>query len=185
MGGPQSVYDHPEEFPPRDAEIEAIRVFTETSRPVLGVCLGSQLIAYALGGVVYPSRINGKPYKETGLFKVQLTEDGKCSHLFRGFSESFDVFQWHGDVFDLPPDAQLLVSGGDVHNQAFAIGIAYGVLFHLEITPQMVRDLIRIDTEWLHKDNATDEQAIIEAVKAAEQPLRQVGQRLFSNWLSL
>ena len=171
MGGPQSVYDTdrssafgpPHLYPSRDAEIETIKDFAQRGRPVLGVCLGAQLIAHALGGRVYQNIVDGKPYKEIGFTRVHLTEQGRLSPLFNGLPESLPVFQWHGDVFDLPGDAELLATGEQVDNQAFKLGQSvYGLLFHLEFTPKMVEELVAIDQEWMHKDNAVDERAVLE-----------------------
>jgi GMP synthase (glutamine-hydrolysing) len=186
MGGPQSVYDSLEQYPSRDAEIDSIRIFAQTGKPVLGVCLGSQLISHAFGGKVYPNIVNGQPFKETGFYRVQLTADGQSNPLFRGFPESYDVFQWHGDVFELPVGAKLLATGQNVRNQAFAYGNSiYGTLFHVEITPQIIEELIRVDWEWLHKNNDADERTIIEQAYRNEQTLSELGEKLFSNWLNL
>ncbi len=186
MGGPQSVYDSLEQYPSRDIELESIREFTRMGKPVLGVCLGSQLIARAFGGDVYPNKVNGKPFKETGFYKTQLTEEGRSDPLFQGFQESFDVFHWHEDIFDLPTDAKLLATSGNVHNQTFVLSnSAYGVLFHLEITPQMVEELVRVDNQWLHKDNIVDEKTMLEQAYRTEKVLGDLGERLFTNWLNL
>lgn len=186
MGGPQSVYDTLPQYPSRDAEVESIRTFTQAQKPVLGICLGSQLVAYAFGGNVYPNMVNGKQLKETGFYKMQLTEQGKSDPLFRGFPEEFDVFHWHGDVFDLPSETSLLATSEIVPNQAFVYGNStYGVLFHVEVTPQMVEELVRVDNQWLHKDNEVDENAMIEQAYKIEKTLRGLGGTLFTNWLKL
>jgi len=186
MGGPQSVYDPLNLYPSRDAEIDAVKDFAGRGRPVLGVCLGAQLIAHALGGRVYQNIVDGKPYKEIGFARVQLTEQGKLSPLFTGLPESLQVFQWHGDILDLPEDAELLATGEQVNNQAFKCGgSSYGLLFHLEVTPKMVEELVTVDHEWMHKDNQVDERAILDESYSKETELREMAEKLFTNWLEL
>ena len=132
MGGSQSVYDPPVQYPSRNEELESIRAFTQAKKSVLGICLGSQLISNAFGGKVYPNIVDGKRFKETGFYKAQLTKQGQSNPLFKGFPKEFDVFQWHGDVFDLPSGASLLATNEKVRNQAFVYGnLTYGVLFHV------------------------------------------------------
>jgi len=186
MGGPKSVYDSLEQYPSKNIEVDSIREFKRVHKPVLGVCLGCQLVAHAFGGNVYPHKLGGKPFKETGFYRVHLTERGKSDPLFEGFPESFEVFQWHGDVFDLPEGSTLLATDPHVRNQAFSYqSLTYGVLFHIEVTPQMVEELVRVDNEWLHKDDDVDERLIIEKAHKNERILRRLSERLFNNWLTL
>src|SRR3989338_1823943 len=187
MGGPQSAYDPLSIYRSKDFEISSIRKFTEMNKPVLGFCLGSQLIAHSFGCKVYQDRVNGKPFKETGFFKIGLTDEGKSDRLFKGFPRSFEVFQWHGDVFDLPDNAALLASGHNVVNQVFKLrnSNAYGCLFHFDFTSKMVEQLIRIDNEWLHKGNNVDEKAIIKLARKYDKHLNELAKRLFQNWMSL
>src|SRR5688572_8821838 len=98
MGGPMSVNDE-REYPWLVAEKRLIRDAIEAGRPVLGVCLGSQLIASALGARVYPNHV-----KEIGWFPVTATHDGS-QDVFR-FPPSLQVFHWHGETFDLPEGAR-------------------------------------------------------------------------------
>lgn len=186
MGGPQSAYDSPENYPSKELELRTIRTFTEAGKPVLGICLGSQLIARAFGGNVYRNMVNGRPYKETGIYGTRLTEEGKSNPLFNGFPSAFDVFHWHGDIFDLPGSADLLATG-DVTNQAFVIpnSQTYGALFHLEVTPEMVEELVRVDNTWLHSNNEVDDKMLIGNFRRKSESLRVFGERLFVNWLSL
>ena len=186
MGGPQSVYAPPREYSSKRRVMYAIEHFKNLGKPVLGICLGSQLLLYShWRQSVYPNIVNGKHVKETGFYQVQLTELGRRDLLFKEFPDSFEVFQWHGDVFDLPVYARLLVRSQNVSNQAFGIGRNYGILFHIEITPQMIEQLIRTDREWLHKDNEVDEDSLIQQAYEKEKPLRALGRRLFENWLTI
>lgn len=186
MGGPQSFYDSGNDFPSKQYEIETIKNFTKNKKPVLGCCLGSQLIAHAFGGKIYPNIVNGKRFKETGFYDIILTEEGK-KNLFNGFPDSFKVFQWHGDVFELPKDAKLLATGDFVKNQAFRIRNTntYGMLFHFDFMPKMVEDIVRKDNKWLHTDNEADEAKIIKESYEYEAEIKELSRKLFKNWMEL
>ena len=186
MGGPQSAYDSDEEFSSKNFEIESIKEFTKNNKAVLGCCLGSQLIASAFGGKVYPNIINRRRFKETGYFNIFLTQEGK-KDLFRGFPDNFKVFQWHGDVFELPKDAELLATGDFVKNQSFKIKNTktYGMLFHFDFMPSMVEEIIRLDNKWLHSDNNADERKIINEAYKYEKEIKELSGKLFKNWMKL
>lgn len=186
MGGPQSVYDKDKDFLSKQYEIEAIIEFTKIKKPVLGCCLGSQLIAHAFGAKVYPNIVNGKKFKETGFYDIILTDKGK-KDIFKSFPDSFKVFQWHGDIFELPKNAELLATGDFVKNQAFKIKSTntYGMLFHFDFTPKMVEEIIRKDNKWLHTDNQVDESRMIKDAYNYENNIKELSKRLLENWIEL
>ena len=129
LGGPMSVYD---EITYLNREQELIRDAFKRNVPTLGVCLGSQLIAGALGGTVYKGS-----KKEIGWYDVRITGKGTDS-LFKGLEKnSLRVFQWHSDTYTLPPVAEVLAYS-DLYPQAFRIGSLYGLQFHLEVTADMI-----------------------------------------------
>lgn len=132
LGGPMAVYD---DLPFLQMEQELIRDAIRNDVPVLGICLGSQLIARATGGRVFKG-----PTKEIGWFDVSLTDESR-SGLFTGLESPMKVFQWHGDTYELPKDAEVLAYS-DLDPQAFKIGSAYGVQFHLEVSALMVESWI-------------------------------------------
>jgi GMP synthase (glutamine-hydrolysing) len=127
LGGPIGVYET-EEYPFLTRELEVIRQRLDKRRPTLGLCLGSQLMAEALGGKVHPGH-----GKEIGWKTVQLSPEGMASPL-RHLHE-VPVLHWHGDTFTLPPEATLLASSDAYPHQAFAVGdYALALQFHPEVT---------------------------------------------------
>lgn len=137
MGGPMGVYDN-EEYTWLDVEQHFIKQCIEAGKIVIGICLGAQLIASALGANVYPNK-----EKEIGWFPVQLTETGKRSPWFNDFPQTFTVLHWHGDTFDLPDGAELLVKTNACINQAFAYQKnVLALQFHFETTRQSLSNMI-------------------------------------------
>lgn len=135
MGGPMSVNDEAE-FPWLVQEKGFIREAVQAGKPVLGVCLGAQLIASALG-----AKVSKNPVKEIGWFPIQgLSGDERA--VFR-FPPETTVFHWHGDTFDLPAGAIRLARSPACVNQAFQVGRAtLGLQFHLETTPESAAALV-------------------------------------------
>jgi len=129
LGGPQGVYEV-EKYPYLTAEMELIREATKVGKPVLGICLGAQLIAASFGARVYPY------VKEIGWYEVENLG-------FEGMPSRFTVFQWHGDTFDIPEKAKPIFRGEVVPNQGFSIESALALQFHLEIKKETVRNWLR------------------------------------------
>jgi GMP synthase-like glutamine amidotransferase len=134
MGGPMGAYEE-DDHPWLVEEKRAIRAATLAGHPVWGVCLGAQLLASALGAAVYPG-----PEAEVGLLPVELTPDASHDPVFRDAPASFPTLQWHGDTFDLPEGATLLASSPAYRNQAFVVERAYGLQFHLEVSPELAAE---------------------------------------------
>jgi GMP synthase-like glutamine amidotransferase len=133
MGGPMSAND---DLPYLRQEMQLIAQAVARRQPVLGVCLGAQLIAKALGAPVYRNAV-----KEIGWFEIHLTEAAARDALFAGLGPAETVFHWHGETFDLPPGAEWLAYSEACRNQAFRAGAGvYGLQFHLEVTPAMIED---------------------------------------------
>jgi len=124
MGGPMNV-DEVERFPALAAEREWLAAAVERGLPVLGICLGAQLLARALGAEVRPGE-----GPELGFAPVAVSD--ASDPVLGGLAPSTEVLHWHGDVFDLPAGAQLLASSARTEHQAFRAGNAWGVLFHPE-----------------------------------------------------
>jgi GMP synthase-like glutamine amidotransferase len=133
MGGPQHVGDN-EKYPYLVGVESAIRKAVEEDIPYLGLCLGGQLLAHALGAPVKRHSM-----ALIGFYEVQLTEEGEADPLFRGLPGYQEVILWHEDTFDIPRDAVQLATNAHTENQAFRYGRrAYGTQYHIELTPGML-----------------------------------------------
>jgi len=184
MGGPMGVYDSGDKYPSKDDEVAAIKNAVGNI-PVLGICLGSQILAHTLGAKVYPNTIEGKRVKEIGYYTVDLTPEGRDDIIFRGFSPHTRVLQWHGDAFDLPAGAKLLATSPLCRTQAFSYGNAYGLLFHFEFTPQMIERQTEIDKDWIHKDHEIGEAQLLEEANKNAPLMEKQCKTLFDNFLSM
>lgn len=125
LGAPESANDNLEYL---QKEMELIRDAVRNETPVLGICLGSQLIAKAFGANVYQGEL-----KEIGFYHDIEFDNASKSKLFHGMQSPATVFHWHGDTFDLPNNAIRLAHSKEYQNQAIKIGSAVGVQFHLEV----------------------------------------------------
>ncbi len=143
MGGPMGAYED-EKYPFLKREIAFLERLIEADYPVIGFCLGSQLLARAGGGRVFKGH-----QKEIGWYPISLTEEGKKDRFMGFFPDTLTVFQWHGDTFDLPKGAVHLARGDMYTNQAFKIGKnVYALQFHFEITKEMIESwLVEGDEE--------------------------------------
>ncbi|NOS61599.1 MAG: type 1 glutamine amidotransferase, partial [Nitrosarchaeum sp.] len=150
LGAPESVND---DLSYLQAEQKLIKKTVDDNIPVLGICLGSQLIAKTFGGRVYRG-----PKKEIGFYHDLRIDNN--SKLFSGFTNPFTVFHWHGDTFDLPEKAVRLVHSENYPNQAFQINSAVGLQFHLEINAEMVNLWLDKTQEKLHQIPYIDPQKI-------------------------
>ena len=173
LGGPMSANDvHPWVA----IEIALIHDAIRRDLPVLGVCLGSQLIAKALG-----ADVSKNPRKEIGWFDLHFTPDAARDPLFAEFADRETVFHWHSETFAMPPGSLLLASSQRCRNQAFRYGQKiYGLQFHLEVTPEMI--------DWMQKDENCGDvrglEAPIDPVRNCER-IGQLSQKFFGRWLGL
>ncbi|OIR11342.1 glutamine amidotransferase [mine drainage metagenome] len=178
MGGPMSVNDDLPWIPRALALIHAAHA---RDIPLLGHCLGGQLMSKALGGVVTKN-----PVKELGWGRVTVAESATAREWFGDIRE-FDSFHWHGETFSLPPGAELLLSSPHCANQAYAIGKHLGMQCHVEMTEQMIRDWCENGADEiaanLHSP-AVQSAATMQAQMRDKLPgLHRVADRLYLHWL--
>jgi GMP synthase (glutamine-hydrolysing) len=170
MGGPMSAND---DLAFIRTELGIIERAVKMGKPVLGVCLGSQLIAKALGARVYKNRV-----KEIGWLPVEWQEAAATDPLFRGLTKPEVLFHWHGETFDLPAGAVWLASTEGCRHQAFRAGSAYGLQFHLEVTPEMIEDWCRQDA---NEGDVRELEAPIDA-RANAARLAELAGLVFGRW---
>ncbi len=138
LGGPMGVYDEKEYYWLKE-EKNFIRSAIQANKTVIGICLGSQLLADVLGAKVYKNKT-----KEIGWFPVSLTEEAKNHPLLIGVENTFPVFHWHGDTFDLPEGAVQLFESAACKNQAFIFREnVLGLQFHLEVLPDSINEMVQ------------------------------------------
>jgi GMP synthase (glutamine-hydrolysing) len=139
FGGEMNV-DEIDRHPYLGSQRDLMRRAVDAGLPVLGICLGAQMLARAAGARVYRA-----PVRELGFKSVRITDAGQRDVLLGAFQSGDRVFQWHEDTFDLPAGADLLASGDDVPNQAFRLGRnAWGVQFHFEIDAAGLEAWLRV-----------------------------------------
>ena len=176
MGGPMGVADR-DRLPFLKEEIRLIEQALKEKKPILGVCLGSQLLAHALG-----ARVSRGERKEIGWHLVRLTPEGTEDPLFQGVEPSFFAYHWHGDVFDLPPGAVGLASSEQTPHQAFRHGrSAYGLLFHLEMTENIIREMIRNFSDELEEEHL-DGGGLLEKGREHLSALQRISGVVFGRW---
>ncbi len=147
LGGPMSVNDE-EDLPWLKDEKQLIRQAVRKQVPVLGLCLGAQLIASAFGATVYQF------ISETGWYPVHTTPDS--TGVFASFPDTFQVFQMHGETFHLPVGGRLQCRGDRVPHQGFRLGSALGLQFHLEMTEDLICSWTRGERKFLKENIERD-----------------------------
>ena len=172
MGGPMSVNDQ-DEYPWLQNELNFIREFIQRDKPVLGICLGAQLIASAMGSKIFPNR-----EKEIGWFPIQGLLQPRENTF--SFPDSAPVFHWHGETFDLPEGATHLAQSKACKNQAFQIGNkVIGLQCHLETTPESARSIItHCREELVPGQYIQDEETILSANAEIYASLHQLMEKV-------
>lgn len=137
MGGPMGVYDEAI-YPWLAEEKQFISQAISSGKTIIGICLGSQLIAEVLGAKVYPNK-----QKEIGWFDIKISESATGLPSLEKFENQFNVFHWHGDTYDLPAGSIHLFRSEVCENQAFLYnGNVLGLQFHFEVTPTTLREMV-------------------------------------------
>ena len=178
MGGPMGVYEQAK-YPFLRDEMRLIESALKLGKPVLGVCLGSQLLAAVLGAEVRKGE-----RKELGWHAVTLSEFAAQDPLFAGVRREFWPFHWHGDLFSLPKEAKGLASSKQTPCQAFRYDTnAYGVLFHLEVTWEQISQMLSDFAEEL-REAGGDAAEITAEIPRHLPVLREIAGQVFGRWAS-
>lgn len=170
MGGPMNVYEE-EEYPFLRDETVLLKKALAADLPVIGICLGAQMIAKASG-----VRVVKSPAEEVGWRRVFVTDDGKKDLLFKDLPPELEVLQWHGDMFEVPEQGILLASGRDCPHQAFRYRNAFGLQFHVEVTGEML-------SEWFRNSPHLDE--IVSRYRELKTVLDGQAEQIYRNFLNL
>lgn len=183
LGGPMSV-NETRKFPYLTTEHRLIEEAIQKDLPVLGVCLGAQLIAKVLGAKV---RASGE--KEIGWYDVCKTSEAEIDPVVGHFKESEKIFQWHGDTFEIPQGAVHLASSQVCSNQAFRFGMnVYGFQFHLEVDEPLIERWLKTPTfkkEIESLDGKVSVEKIRQETKSYIQRLTRLSQRCFGEFIRL
>ncbi|HKA45186.1 MAG TPA: type 1 glutamine amidotransferase [Burkholderiales bacterium] len=181
MGGPMSAND---DLPWIAPVLRLIRVAAEAEVPLLGHCLGGQLMAKALGGTV-----TRNPVKEIGWGRVDVLGSGVAAAWFGEGLGSFESFHWHGETFSIPPGAARILSGPYCENQAFALGPHLGMQCHVEMTPDLIRAWCR---DWQKEVESLAQRLpsvqtpaqMTEGIDRKVRALNAVADRLYERWVA-
>lgn len=179
MGGPMSVNDR---LPWIPKVLNLIRAAVAADVPVLGHCLGGQLLARALGG-----RVTRNRFKEIGWLPVETVDSPVTAQWLHGLPPRFEVFHWHGETFSLPDGATHILRSLHCRHQAFVVGKSLGLQCHVEMTPEMVRT-------WAHdgrREIAAAGRAVsvqqpaqmLTSVQRRTHDLHRVADALYTRWI--
>ncbi len=174
LGGAMGVHET-DQYPFLASVRVYIKEAVDREIPLLGICLGGQLLAETLGATVH-SRKNG----EMGVCSVEILKSASTDPLFLGIPEAFTTFQWHNDSFEIPDGAACLASSRDCANQAFRYGVShYGLQFHPEVTRNIV-------ASWaMNADGTLDSARILEDFLLAEDTYSAISRKILENFLRL
>jgi GMP synthase (glutamine-hydrolysing) len=176
MGGPMGVYET-KEYPFLKDEMKLIENALRQKKPVLGICLGSQLLASVLG-----ARVKKGKKKEIGWYPVRLKPEASKDALWAGAPKSFMGLHWHGDIFELPKKSVALASSDLTRVQAYRYGVnAYGFLFHMEVTRSMIRKWTDVFAGELKREKISGAD-ILRAGEHHQPFLQALGSVIFDRW---
>jgi GMP synthase-like glutamine amidotransferase len=177
MGGPMSAND---DLPWIAPLLELLRAAVRQEVPVVGHCLGAQLMSRAFGGAV---RVN--PVREIGWGEVRVA-DNAVAREWLGALQAFETFQWHGETFSIPPGATRVLEGEHCANQAFAVGRHIGMQCHVEMTPELVKSWLDTGAKEMKEHAKSPAVQRREEIEKELEPrlerLHQVADRIYDRW---
>lgn len=177
MGGPMSVND---DLPWITKECDLIQQAVEQDMPVLGHCLGGQLICKALGG-----KVRANPAKEIGWLPVKKLRNKAADKWLSRIPREFLAFHWHGETFSIPNGAIGMMESDYCKNQAFSVGNTLALQFHVEMTSEMVNEWSSLYTDEIVEPTDTIQSAyeMVEDINKKIADLQQVADQLYYRWL--
>ncbi|ROR29723.1 type 1 glutamine amidotransferase [Inmirania thermothiophila] len=177
MGGPMSVNDS---LPWIEPELALIREAVARGLPVLGHCLGGQLIAKALGG-----QVKANPVREIGWHPVEVIDREAAAPWLGDDPGPFEVFHWHGETFTPPPAARPFLASRWCAQQAFSLGSALALQFHVEMTEELVRTWAqRYAHELIPSPSVQDADAMCRGLEARIRALHRLADRIYGRWIT-
>ena len=179
MGGPMSVND---DLPWIAPALKLIRAAADSGVPVLGHCLGGQLMAKALGG-----EVTRNPVKEIGWGRVDVLQNGVAAGWFGARLKSFNSFHWHGERFSIPPGATRIASSPWCENQAFVLGPHLGMQCHVEMTPELIRAWCQdwekeVESLARRTPSVQTPAQMTESLEERTRTLNAIADRLYDRW---
>jgi GMP synthase (glutamine-hydrolysing) len=180
MGGSMNAHED-DQFPHLRQTVELIHQFHADGKPIMGVCLGAQLIARAFGSQVYPHRT-----PEIGFTAIRVASPSAQDLWLKDCPEELHLMQWHFDTFDLPSQATLLMTNDVCQNQAYRIGSnIYGFQFHLEVTPEIVMSWLVFKNDWIEAHYPNLEQQLEEQIQTYIRQSEKFAETVAEAWLNL
>ena len=183
LGGPMNT-DQDDRYPHLNQERKMIEEAMKKDLPVLGICLGAQLIAQTLG-----ARVGRNREKEIGWHDLTLTEEGKADPVFKHFDSPEKIFQWHGDAFEIPRGALHLAHSPLCENQAFRYGEkAYGFQFHMEVDEPMIERWLKVphhQKEISELHGKVDPEGILRETPQFIGRLKHLSEKTFGDFVKL
>jgi GMP synthase-like glutamine amidotransferase len=178
MGGPMSVND---DLPWIAPALQLIRDAVRQDVPVLGHCLGGQLMSKAFGGIV-----STNPVREIGWGEVRVADNELARHWL-GDLQAFETFQWHGETFSIPPGATRVLGNAHCANQAFVLGKHFGMQCHVEMTEDLIRVWVRGGGDEMREHAASPAVQKPEDIERDLKPrvaaLNQIANRIYDRWI--
>jgi GMP synthase-like glutamine amidotransferase len=177
MGGAMSAND---DLPWVAPLLELLRNAVRQDVPVIGHCLGAQLMSRAFGGAV-----RANPVREIGWGEVRVADNG-VAREWLGALQAFETFQWHGETFSIPPGATRILEGEHCANQAFALGRHLGMQCHVEMTPELIRTWLSTGTDEIQEHKKSPAVQPPEQIEKDLEPrldrLHQVADKIYDRW---
>ncbi len=174
LGGPMNVYEE-DKYPFLKSENGFLQKAIKEEVPILGICLGAQLLAKAC-----KAKVKKLDQKEIGWYDISLTREGKNDLLFEGLSSDLKAFEWHEDTFEKPIGSIFLAESTTCANQAFRFGSnAYGLQFHVEVTAEMIETWVN---HYAKGNSLIDAKAMLIEAYKKEEALKKTANLIYLNF---